>query len=122
MVDFGTLAAESAWNPESLLDTFLHGLSEMVEDELAAWVLPLDLDSLLSLTIRITGHLRECRREKRSVPGHTRSSTVPTLPPEESRKSLASTLQGESDVTRVPSGITEGYRLASSGVHATGQG
>ena len=34
-VDCRTLAAESAWNPESLFDTFLHGLLEEVEDELA---------------------------------------------------------------------------------------
>jgi hypothetical protein len=26
-VDFRTLGTESAWNPESLFDTFLHGLS-----------------------------------------------------------------------------------------------
>ena len=30
-----TLIAESAWNPESLFDMFLHGLSEEVKDELA---------------------------------------------------------------------------------------
>jgi hypothetical protein len=39
-VDFRTLAAESAWNPESLFDTFLQGLSEVIKDELAArWTL-----------------------------------------------------------------------------------
>ncbi|XP_045080421.1 uncharacterized protein LOC123492194 [Coregonus clupeaformis] len=58
-VDFRTFAAESAWNPESLFDTFLHGLSEVVKDELAARELPMDLDSLIALTIRIDRRLRE---------------------------------------------------------------
>ena len=54
-VDFRTLAAESAWNPEALFDIFLHGISEEVKDELAARELPTDLDSLIALTIRIDG-------------------------------------------------------------------
>ena len=36
VVEFRTLAAEGTWNPEALFDTFLHGLSEEVKDELAA--------------------------------------------------------------------------------------
>ena len=73
-VDFCKLVAESAWNPESLFDTFLQGLSEVVKDELAAWELPLDLNSLIAFTIRIDGRLRERRSERRSGRGHTRSS------------------------------------------------
>ena len=52
-VDFRTLAAESAWNPEPLFDIFRHRLSEVVKDELAAQELLVDLDSLTALTIRI---------------------------------------------------------------------
>jgi hypothetical protein len=62
-VEFHTLAAESTWNPEALFNTFLHRLSEEVKDELAARDLPMDLDSLIALTIRIDGRLREYRRE-----------------------------------------------------------
>ena len=36
-VDFRTLAAVSAWNPEALFDMFLHSVSEEVKDELAAY-------------------------------------------------------------------------------------
>ena len=52
------LAAESAWNPDSLFDMVLHGLSEEVKDELTAWELPTDLDSHIALTTRIDGRLR----------------------------------------------------------------
>ena len=76
---FCTLAAESAWKPESLFNTFLHGLSEVVKDELTTRELPMDMDSLTA--IQIDGWLREHRRERRSVPGHTHSSTAPTSPP-----------------------------------------
>lgn len=40
------------------LDTFLHGLTEELKDELVARELPTDLDSLIALTIRIDGRLR----------------------------------------------------------------
>jgi hypothetical protein len=65
-------AAESAWNPESLFDSFLHGLSEEVKDELAVRELPVDLESLIALTIKI-GRLRERKSERRPGLGHTRS-------------------------------------------------
>jgi hypothetical protein len=58
-VDFRTFASESAWNPVSFLDTFLNGLSEEVKDELAAQELPVDLDSLIALTIQLDGRIRE---------------------------------------------------------------
>ena len=80
-VDFRMLAPESAWNPESLFDTFLHGLSEGIKAELAAWELARDLDSPIALTIRINGRLRERRRVRLSVVSHTRSYTVSPLPP-----------------------------------------
>ena len=52
-VDFRMLGAESAWNPEALFDMFLHGLSEVVKDEITARELPMDLHSLIALTIRM---------------------------------------------------------------------
>jgi hypothetical protein len=48
----------------------------MVKDELDARELLVDLNSLIALTIRLDGHLRERRSEKRSGLGHTHSSTV----------------------------------------------
>ena len=71
VVDFCTLAAESAWNLESLFATFLHRLSEVVTEELAAQELPMDLDSLITLIIRIDGHLMDHRIARRSGLRHT---------------------------------------------------
>lgn len=48
----------------------------MIKDELAARELPVDLDCLIALTIRIDGRLRERRSERRSGLGHNRSSAV----------------------------------------------
>jgi hypothetical protein len=50
-VDFHMLAAESAWNPEVLFDVF----NDEVNDDLAAWELPMNLDLLIALTIQIDG-------------------------------------------------------------------
>jgi hypothetical protein len=96
-VDIRTLAAESAWNPESLFDTFLHGLSEVIKDELAAQELPVDLDSL---TIRIDGHLRECRSERRSI-------RYGSLTSEGIQKSPKAVFPRGSEATRPPSRITD---------------
>jgi hypothetical protein len=52
-VDFRMLGADSAWNPEALFDMLLHGLSEVVKDEITARELPMDLHSLIALTIRM---------------------------------------------------------------------
>ena len=69
------MAAESAWNLESLVDTFLHRLSEDVKDELDAWDLSMDLDSLIALTIKIDRRLRECRSERSDLE-HTRETIM----------------------------------------------
>ena len=76
--DFLTLAAKSAWNTESLFDSFLHGLSE---DELAARELLVDLDTLIALTIKIDGRLRERKSERRSGLGHTCAPDMAHSPP-----------------------------------------
>lgn len=78
------LATEIAWNPESLFDTFLHGLSEEIKNELAAQEFLLGLDSLFALTLRLDGRLRARRSESRSGLGHTRSSAAARSSPKES--------------------------------------
>jgi hypothetical protein len=40
---------------EFLIDTFLHGLSDEIKGEPAARELPMDLNPLIALTIRING-------------------------------------------------------------------
>ena len=63
-IEFRTIAAESNWNAPSLFDAFYNGLSDRIKDELAARDPPADLDSLVTLAIRIDGRLRERRRER----------------------------------------------------------
>ena len=58
-LDFRTLPTESGWNSEAMFDMFLHRVSEKVKDELATRELPIDFDSLITLTIHIDGRLRE---------------------------------------------------------------
>jgi hypothetical protein len=48
----------------------------VIKDDLAAGELPVNLDSLFALSIRIDGWLRECRSERRSDLGHTHPSAV----------------------------------------------
>ena len=58
------MAADSDWNNSSLLDAFYNGLADRIKDELAAKDLPVDLDGLVALSIRVDGRLRERRRER----------------------------------------------------------
>ena len=55
-----------------------------MKDELATQELPVHLDSLIALTIRIDGRLWERRSERRSGLGHTRPSAAARSPPKES--------------------------------------
>ncbi|KAF7641499.1 hypothetical protein LDENG_00279350, partial [Lucifuga dentata] len=52
-IKFRTLAADSGWNNHSLTDAFRHGLAEEVKDQLAPLDLPANLDSLVSLAVKI---------------------------------------------------------------------
>ena len=83
-LEFRTLVAKSAWNLEALFDAFLHGLSEEIKDELAAQELPLNLDSLIAITIRIDGARRERRSERRLSLGNICSSAGACSPLKES--------------------------------------
>ncbi|KAF7641206.1 hypothetical protein LDENG_00289060 [Lucifuga dentata] len=67
-IKFRILAADRGWNNHSLTDTFLHGLAEEVKDQLAPLDLPADLDSLVSLAIKIDNRLSERRRERSQRP------------------------------------------------------
>ncbi|XP_071210165.1 uncharacterized protein [Salvelinus alpinus] len=107
VVDSRTKATKCPWDLESLFNSFFNGLSEGIKDKLAARELPLDLDSLIDLTIKIDGRLRERSRERRSVPGHTCPSTVFPSPPKEPQKSQTPAFPRQSDVDRVPSEIIE---------------
>lgn len=81
-VDFRTLATESSWNLDALFHTFLHELSKGIKDKLAALEIPLDLDSLITLSIRIDGRLQESWCERRLALGNICLSDNGTHPKE----------------------------------------
>ena len=58
-IEFQTLATDSGWEGRALVDTFLHGLSEAVKDELLTRELPEDLDRIVALAIRIDTQLED---------------------------------------------------------------
>ena len=63
-IQFRTLTKDSGWNSSCLFDAFLHGLAEPIKDQLISLELPSDLDSLISLSIRIDNCLQEREEER----------------------------------------------------------
>lgn len=63
-IEFRTMAADSGWNSAALFDAFVSGLSDSLQDQLAPLDLPADLDSVISMAIRIDNRLTERRRNK----------------------------------------------------------
>lgn len=64
-IEFRTIAIDSGWNTPALIDAFRNGLSETIKDHLAPLELPQDLESLISMSIRVDNRLRERERERR---------------------------------------------------------
>ena len=58
-IELRTLAAESGWNTEEIVIAFHQGLSNSIKDELASRELGEDLESMITLAIRINNQLRE---------------------------------------------------------------
>lgn len=55
--------AESKWNAAPLFNAFYNGLSNCINDEVAAEKLPANL-ALVALAVHIDGHHHEHRRER----------------------------------------------------------
>lgn len=64
VIRFCTLAAESRWNSMALYDVFLKGLAVPIQEQLIPVILPSDLDSLISLAIRMDNRLRELKASR----------------------------------------------------------
>lgn len=64
-IDFRTLANQSEWNPAALVDAFLHGLADYIKDALVAYDLPLTLDEVIKLAVRLDLRVQARRRERR---------------------------------------------------------
>lgn len=79
-VEFRTLAADSKWNSEALIDHFLNCLTGTLKDKLATRDLPETLDALIDLAIRLDNRLRERHWDRRSSFTFQSSAVDPTPP------------------------------------------
>lgn len=79
-LNFRIAAAASGWDDTALQGAFFHGLSESIKDELAARDESTDLESFISLAIRLDNRLRERRREKASSSRFSFNPLSPTTP------------------------------------------
>ncbi len=73
-IEFRTLAVSCGWNEKALWDHFLHGLSENVKDEIYSLELPVGLDKLVDLAIRVDDRIALRSRHRRG--GFPRERTM----------------------------------------------
>lgn len=66
-IEFRTLAAECKWNEEAQWDMFLHGLADRVQQEVYTLELPVKLDGLIELALRVDARLQERVNRTRPV-------------------------------------------------------
>lgn len=93
-IEFRTLAADSGWGADPALQSaFYNGLSESIKDELTSREEPADLDSLITLSIKIDERLRERRKERSNRP----SPPEPFRPAMTSSRPLAPVYRRETD-------------------------
>ncbi len=57
-IQFRTLAAECEWNEKAQWDMFLHGLADHIHQEIDVVELPLGLDELVDLALRVDARLQ----------------------------------------------------------------
>ncbi len=67
-IEFQTLAVSCGWNENALWDHFLHGLAEHVKDEIYSLELPVGLDKLIDLAIRVDDQIALRSRQKGDFP------------------------------------------------------
>lgn len=58
-LEFHMLAADSGCNTLALIDTFMNGLSEPIQDHLALFELPQDLQNIIAMSIRVDNFKRQ---------------------------------------------------------------
>lgn len=63
-IEFQTLALDSLWNEQALLDVYYLGLSDVVKDALTTQELPSSLCGLIELASKIDRRLQERRKER----------------------------------------------------------
>jgi len=78
-VEFKTLAADAGWDDSALRGTFLNGLSESLQDAIAARDEPADFKTLVSLAIRLDNRLQG-RCSQRVIPRPSLTTSHAALP------------------------------------------
>ncbi len=80
-IQFRTLAAECEWNGKAQWDMFLHGLADRIHQEIDVVELPLGLDELVDLALRVDARLqqRDLRGRRKLTPRHSFFDTGDTV-------------------------------------------
>ncbi len=78
---FRTLAAECEWNEKAQWDMFLHGLADRIHQEIDVVELPLGLDELVDLALRVDARLqqRDLRGRRKLTPRYPFFDTGDTV-------------------------------------------
>ncbi len=80
-IQFRTLAAECEWNEKAQWDMFLHGLADRIQQEIDVVELPLGLDELVDLALRVDARLqqRDLRGRRKLTPRYPFLDTGDTV-------------------------------------------
>ncbi len=80
-IQFRTLAAECEWNGKAQWDMFLHGLADRIQQEIDVVELPLGLDELVDLALRVDARLqqRDLRGRRKLTPRYPFFDTGDTV-------------------------------------------
>ncbi len=80
-IQFRTLAAECEWNEKAQWDMFLHGLADRIHQEIDVVELPLGLDELVDLALRVDARLqqRDLRGRRKLTPRYPFFDTGDTV-------------------------------------------
>ncbi len=80
-IQFRTLAAECEWNEKAQWDMFLHGLADRIHQEIEVVELPLGLDELVDLALRVDARLqqRDLRGRRKLTPRYPFFDTGDTV-------------------------------------------
>ncbi len=80
-IQFRTLAAECEWNEKAQWDMFLHGLADRIQQEIDVVELPLGLNELVDLALRVDARLqqRDLRGRRKLTPRYPFFDTGDTV-------------------------------------------
>lgn len=78
-IEFQTLAAACGWNDAALRTQFLNGLSDEIQNEIAAHDVPGSMDTMIELALRVESRM-SLHRHRRTWRHHTSLGETANLP------------------------------------------